>query len=110
MFNKIEGKITNNKIEQGVNKLKNTSAEELAKEFSKIDREELKRKINEIDKNKIKEMNIDINKKNYKFRKPNAENIINILLIGQDRRPGEGRSRSDAMILCTINKKNDLKK
>lgn len=32
------------------------------------------------------------------------ENIINILLIGQDRRPGEGRARSDAMILCTINR------
>lgn len=31
------------------------------------------------------------------------ENIINILLIGQDRRPGEGRQRSDSMILCTIN-------
>lgn len=29
--------------------------------------------------------------------------IINILLIGQDRRAGEYRSRSDAMILCTIN-------
>lgn len=33
-----------------------------------------------------------------------SENIINILLIGQDRRAGEGRARSDAMILCTINK------
>ena len=33
-----------------------------------------------------------------------GENIINILLIGQDRREGEGRARSDAMILCTINK------
>ena len=31
------------------------------------------------------------------------KNLINILLIGQDRRPGEGRQRSDAMILCTIN-------
>lgn len=29
--------------------------------------------------------------------------IINILLIGQDRRPGEGRARSDSMILCTLN-------
>lgn len=29
--------------------------------------------------------------------------IVNILLIGQDRRPGEGRQRSDAMILCTLN-------
>ncbi len=32
------------------------------------------------------------------------DHIINILLIGQDRRKGEGRQRSDAMILCTINK------
>ncbi len=29
--------------------------------------------------------------------------VINIMLIGQDRRGGEGRQRSDAMILCTIN-------
>ena len=33
-----------------------------------------------------------------------SDNIINILLIGQDRRPGETRARSDAMILCTVNK------
>ena len=31
-----------------------------------------------------------------------GDHIINILLIGQDRRPGEGRTRSDSMILCTI--------
>lgn len=31
------------------------------------------------------------------------EHIINILLIGQDARPGQGRQRSDAMILCTVN-------
>ena len=31
--------------------------------------------------------------------------IINILLIGQDRREGQGRQRSDAMILCTVNTK-----
>lgn len=35
---------------------------------------------------------------------PTGENIINILLIGQDRREYQGRQRSDAMILCTINK------
>lgn len=33
-----------------------------------------------------------------------SENVINFLLIGQDRREGEGRTRSDSMILCTINK------
>ena len=31
------------------------------------------------------------------------EKIVNILLIGQDRREGQKRQRSDAMILCTIN-------
>ena len=35
-----------------------------------------------------------------------GKNYINILLIGQDRRPGEGRQRSDAIILCTVNKKD----
>ena len=34
---------------------------------------------------------------------PASDDIINILLIGQDRREGEGRTRSDTMILCTIN-------
>lgn len=33
-----------------------------------------------------------------------GEHIINILLIGQDRREGQGRQRSDAMILCTVNR------
>lgn len=34
---------------------------------------------------------------------PKGDDLVNILLIGQDRRPGEGRTRSDSMILCTIN-------
>lgn len=34
------------------------------------------------------------------------ENVHNILLIGQDRRDGEGRQRSDTMIICSINKNN----
>lgn len=33
-----------------------------------------------------------------------GENLVNVLLIGQDRRPGEKRARSDSMILCTFNK------
>ena len=28
------------------------------------------------------------------------QHIINLMLIGQDRRPGQGRQRSDVMILC----------
>lgn len=34
-----------------------------------------------------------------------VDHIINILLIGQDRREGQGRQRSDSMILCSINTK-----
>lgn len=32
------------------------------------------------------------------------DDVTNILLIGQDRRPGEERARSDAMIIASINK------
>lgn len=35
---------------------------------------------------------------------PTGKNVINILLVGQDRRETEARMHSDAMILCTINK------
>lgn len=35
------------------------------------------------------------------------KDIINILLIGQDKRPGEGQSRSDSIIIATVNKKSN---
>ena len=34
----------------------------------------------------------------------NGDHLINIMLIGQDKRPGQGRQRSDSMILVTVNK------
>lgn len=39
---------------------------------------------------------------------PDQDGIVNILLIGQDRRPGEGRQRSDSMILCSFNSKKNV--
>ena len=36
-----------------------------------------------------------------------AEGIINIMLIGEDRRAGQGRQRSDSMILCSFNTKTN---
>lgn len=33
-----------------------------------------------------------------------GDHLINIMLIGQDKRPGQGRQRSDSMILVTVNK------
>ena len=32
-----------------------------------------------------------------------ADHLINILLVGQDRQAGQGRQRSDTMILCSYN-------
>ena len=37
------------------------------------------------------------------FETVNNDGLINILLIGQDKRDGETRQRSDAMILCSFN-------
>ena len=38
-----------------------------------------------------------------------GDHVVNILLVGQDRRPGEGRQRSDSMILISFNtKKNTI--
>lgn len=31
------------------------------------------------------------------------DEVLNIMLVGQDRRPGESRTRSDVMMLCSIN-------
>lgn len=33
-----------------------------------------------------------------------GKNVVNILLVGQDKREGDDPQRTDAMILCTINK------
>lgn len=33
--------------------------------------------------------------------------VVNIMLIGEDRRPGEPRQRSDSMILCSFNTNNN---
>lgn len=38
----------------------------------------------------------------------NWDNVVNIMLIGQDRRPGQGRQRSDSMILVTFNKSKGI--
>ena len=32
-----------------------------------------------------------------------VDGVINIMLVGEDRRPGESRQRSDSMILCSFN-------
>ena len=37
-----------------------------------------------------------------------SEEVINILLIGQDRREGETRARSDSMIVVSINEQRNV--
>ena len=52
----------------------------------------------------IQEEDINWGSSNIQIGGEDTENIVNILLIGQDARPGWGRSRSDSMILCTFDK------
>ncbi len=47
---------------------------------------------------------VDWNDGNYNGK---DDHLINILLVGQDRRPGQGRQRSDSMILCSYNPKTN---
>ncbi len=44
----------------------------------------------------------------YKSNVEKVKGITNVLLIGQDRRPGEDRARSDTMILCSMNENTGM--
>ena len=44
----------------------------------------------------------------YESKVAKAPGVTNIMLIGQDRRPGEDRARSDSMILCSMNENTHL--
>ena len=50
----------------------------------------------------MNEEDIDLSTENVDILEDN-DNILNIMLIGQDRRENQKRQRSDAMILCTLN-------
>lgn len=83
MFNKIEGKITNAKIEKGVEKLKKTSVDDLARQLENIDREELRKKISELDTKKIKDLNINIEAIKRKLSQDDIDKIKK--LAGNDK-------------------------
>ena len=66
--------------------------EELAQEIAE-------NKVDALDPDEVQWNNADIDVMQDK-------DVSNILLIGQDRREGQGRQRSDSMIICSINKKS----
>lgn len=66
--------------------------EELAQEIAE-------NKVDALDPDEVQWNNADIDVMRDK-------DVSNILLIGQDRREGQGRQRSDSMIICSINKKS----
>ncbi len=60
----------------------------------------------EVDYEAGAEGGVDPNDVNWEAFEPLMDDeLLNILLVGQDRRPGEGRQRSDSMILCSFNLK-----
>ena len=50
--------------------------------------------------------NEELSEEEEKQREKEESNVVNILLIGQDRRPGQGRQRSDSMMIASINKRD----
>ena len=71
-----------------------------------IKREEERLKIEEKIKNNILDDNVEITDENDEksIFYSNDDHIINILLIGNDKRPNENHARSDSMIIVSMNK------
>ena len=69
--------------------------------------ETYKSKINYVENSGVKQSEIYQQLQQSGALMEDDENVINILLIGQDAREGQSRQRSDSMILCTINRKTD---
>jgi len=59
IMNKIDKKVLESKLNQGIEMLKNGSNEELVKKLGKINKEDLLKKLSEIDMDKFKSLNID---------------------------------------------------
>ena len=62
LFDQIDKKIMNVKVNQAMDMLKTKSPEEIKQKLGNTNREELMKQLNEIDVNKIKEMKIDTEK------------------------------------------------
>ena len=62
-----------------------------------------KNRINFVDYVGVKETELYSQMREEELLLEDDDQIINILLIGQDARAGESRQRSDSMILCTVN-------
>ncbi|MBR5501350.1 MAG: membrane trafficking protein [Clostridia bacterium] len=82
MFEKIDQKIMEKKLEQGLDMLKNKPEGELSKKLAGVNREELLRKMNEIDPSKLKQMNINIEEIKQKITSADLEKIKR--LAGKD--------------------------
>ena len=82
MLNKIDQKIMEKKLEQGLEMLKNKPESELSKKLANVNREDLLRKMEEIDHNKLKQMNINVEEIKQKISAADLEKIKR--LAGKD--------------------------
>lgn len=82
MFDKIDQKIMEKKVEQGLDMLKNKPEAELSKKLANVNREELLRKMEEIDPSKLKQMNIDVEEIKRKLTQADLDKIRR--LAGKD--------------------------
>lgn len=86
-----------------MNRTENTPQETLSQEQIEELLQEETLSDDEIVGPEINEDDIDWGQQNGEVIESGSD-IVNILLIGQDARPGQGRARSDSMIMVTFNK------
>lgn len=79
-----------------INRVDKETESQVAREDETFERDE------EASEDTMKADEVDFNKVNINVMED--ADVKNILLIGQDRRDGEGRTRSDSMIIASVNK------
>ena len=82
IFNQVDRKIANAKVNQAMDMLKNKSPEEIKKKLGNVKREDLIKQLNQIDAKKVKSLNIDTEKIKKSLTQSDIEKIK--VIAGKD--------------------------
>lgn len=82
IFNQVDRKIANAKVNQAMEMLKNKSPEEIKKKLGNVKREDLIKQLNQIDAKKVKSLNIDTEKIKKSLTQSDIEKIK--VIAGKD--------------------------
>ena len=75
IFNQVDRKIANAKVNQAMDMLKNKSPEEIKRKIGNVKREDLLKQLDQLDAQKIKSLNIDTDKIKKNLTRADMEKI-----------------------------------